>query len=75
MLQDGRTKDVFREMDGFVVLMSVLSSIRDGSTGGMIVEPEEQVQQEVVQATRIVFMITSEAMFNHPENAAFFRVR
>lgn len=73
MLQDGRTKDVFRELDGFVVLMSVLSGVRDNS-GGFVVEPEEQVSEEATQATRLVFMITSEAMQEHAENAEFFRV-
>ncbi|TFK65264.1 beach-domain-containing protein [Pluteus cervinus] len=72
MLQDGRTKDVFREMDGFLVLMSVLSGIRDGS-GSMIVEPEEQVHSDTVEATRMVFMITSEAMLDHARNTVYFK--
>lgn len=73
MLQDGRTKDVFRELDGFLVLMSVLSTIQNRSDS-LVVEPEEQVLAEVIQSTRLVFMIASEAMHEYPENDEYFRV-
>ncbi|KAF9466003.1 hypothetical protein BDZ94DRAFT_1252774 [Collybia nuda] len=72
LLQDGHTKDVFRELDGFLILMSVLSSIRDGSSA-LVVEPEEQVLEEVLEGTCFVFMSMSEAMNEHLENATYFR--
>lgn len=72
MLQDGCTKDVFRELDGFLVLMSVLSTIQ--SQQGPVVEPEEQVLSEVLESTRLVFMIVSDAMHKHSENAEYFKV-
>lgn len=73
MLQDGRTKDVFREMDGFLVLMSVLSTIQVSSEGAEV-ESEEQRLAEVSESTRLVFMIASEAMDQHPENTEYFKV-
>jgi hypothetical protein len=74
MLQDTCTKDVFKEMDGFLYLMSVLSSIQDRPTGVAVVEPEAQVLQETIQCTRWVFLIFSEAMKNHHANTEYFRV-
>jgi hypothetical protein len=47
MLQDACTKDVFRELDGFVVLMSLLSTIQ-AANKGPIVEPAEQLHAEVL---------------------------
>ena len=75
MLQDACTKDIFREMDGFLYLMSVLSTIQDRPTGVAVVEPETQVLQETIERTRWVFLIFSEAMNNHHANTEYFRVR
>jgi hypothetical protein len=74
MLQDACTKNVFMEMDGFLYLMSVLSTIQDRPTGVAIVELETQDLQETIQCTRWVFLIFSEAMKNHHANAEYFRV-
>lgn len=74
MLQDACTKNVFMEMDGFLYLMSVLSTIQDRPTGVAVVEPETQDLQETIQCTRWVFLIFSEAMKNHHANAEYFRV-
>ena len=74
MLQDACTKDTFREMDGFLYLMSVLSSIQDRPTGVAVVEPEAQVLQETIQCTQWVFLIFSEAMKDHHTNTEYFRV-
>lgn len=54
--------------------MSVLSGIRDGANA-LVVEPEEQVLEEVLESTRLVFMNMSEAMNDHLENTEYFRVR
>ena len=71
MLQDACTKDVFREMDGFLVLMSVLSTIHPTFTKET---REEAASSELLEATRLVFVILSEALHKHNENAAYFKV-
>ncbi|KAK0186450.1 beach-domain-containing protein [Armillaria mellea] len=73
MLQDACTKLVFREMDGFVVLMNVLSTIQS-CNDGPVREPDEQILLEVLETIRMVFMIVSDAIDDHPENAEYFRV-
>ncbi|KAI0826715.1 beach-domain-containing protein [Trametes gibbosa] len=70
MLQDACTKDVFREMDGFLVLMSVLSTIHPQFSKET---REESAGSELLEATRLVFVILSEALHKHNENAAYFR--
>ncbi|KAF7360727.1 hypothetical protein MVEN_00804600 [Mycena venus] len=63
MMQDvpGVTKDVFREMDGFVGLMSALSTTPERN------ETEESIS-ETIECSRLPFMITSDAITNHAEN-------
>ncbi len=73
MLQDARTKEVFRELDGFIMLMSVLSTLRVAQEGP-VHEPEEQILLEVLESIRMVFMIVSDAIHDHPENAEYFKV-
>ncbi|KAG7440786.1 beach-domain-containing protein [Guyanagaster necrorhizus] len=73
MLQDAHTKSVFRELDGFVVLMNVLSTIQS-CNGSPIHEPDEQVLLEVLETIRMVFMIVSDAINEHPENSEYFKV-
>ncbi|KAJ7130393.1 beach-domain-containing protein [Mycena epipterygia] len=70
MLQDvpGATKDVFREMDGFVGLMSALSTAHER---GM----DEAQASETIECSRLAFMITSEAITDHVENAEYFKKR
>ncbi|KAF9014685.1 beach-domain-containing protein [Hymenopellis radicata] len=72
MLQDARTKEVFRELDGFIMLMSVLSTLRVAQEGP-IHEPEEQILLEVLESIRLVFMIVSDAIHDYPENAEYFK--
>ena len=97
LVQDPRTKDVFRELDGFLVLMSVLSTVQEQPSSGSAPGPssspivvvsdgdryaggdddddgEEPVLVDVVERTRLVFMILSQAMYGHPLNAEWFRV-
>ncbi|KAF8621252.1 hypothetical protein AX15_007913 [Amanita polypyramis BW_CC] len=88
LVQDPRTKDVFRELDGFLVLMSVLSTVQEqpltASSSPLVIvsdgekytkgeEQEELVVVEVVESARLVFVILSEAMYKHPLNAEWFR--
>lgn len=74
MTQDGCTKDVFREMDGFLVLMSVLSTIQPSHSWAVAVDGD-MIVHEVLEAVRLLFAIISEAMDDHKENATFFEVR
>ena len=75
MQQDACTKDVFRELDGFLVLMSILATIQAMGEGSPVVEPKEQVVANSLEATRLVLVILSDAIDDHPENAEFFGVR
>ena len=50
LLQESQTKDVFRELDGFLVLISVLSTVYQ-SNSGPVVEPEDQVLVDVIECT------------------------
>ncbi|KAF8233255.1 beach-domain-containing protein [Tricholoma matsutake] len=70
--QNGDTKDVFRQLDGFLILMSVLSNVRDYSHD-FVVEPEEEVLSGVKEMTSLVFMCMSEAMNEHSENTEYFQ--
>ena len=66
MLEDASTKDVFREMDGFLVVMSVLSTLQ--------AVDEEEAKTEVLEATRLAFAMLSEALEDHPQNKEYFQV-
>ena len=72
MLQDACTKDVLREMDGFLVLMSVLSTIHPTFSQET---RAEAAGPELLESTRLVFMILSEALHKHNENVQYFKVR
>ncbi|TBU31477.1 beach-domain-containing protein [Dichomitus squalens] len=72
MLQDACTKDVFREMDGFLVLMSVLSTIHPMFTQEQK-SRSESAGTELLEATRLTFLILSEALHKHNENVEYFK--
>ncbi|KAJ7615896.1 beach-domain-containing protein [Roridomyces roridus] len=67
MLQDtpGATKDVFREMDGFMGLMNALSLAHEQGLD----------EGSVIECSRLAFIITSDAMTDHVENAEYFKKR
>ncbi|KZT25814.1 beach-domain-containing protein [Neolentinus lepideus HHB14362 ss-1] len=71
MLEDTCTKDVFREMDGFLVVMSVLSTVLVVQEGP-VKEPEEQIVKNISEGTRLIFTILSEAIYEHSENYTYF---
>ena len=73
MVQDAVTKDVFREMDGFLVLMTVLSTIQP-THSWTLAAPGDPIVHEVLDAVRLVFAIISEATDEHRVNVAFFEV-
>ncbi|KAJ7201121.1 beach-domain-containing protein [Mycena pura] len=70
MVQDapGATKDVFREMDGFAGLMSAISLAYGRGTDDVQVS-------ESIECSRLAFMITSEAINDHVQNAEYFKKR
>ena len=74
MVQDGCTKDVFREMDGFLVLMNVLSTIQP-SHSWAVASSGDLIVHEVLEAVRLIFANLSEAMDAHKQNTKFFEVR
>ncbi|CAL1710979.1 unnamed protein product [Somion occarium] len=71
MLEDACTKDVFREMDGFLVLMNILSTIQP-SHSWPIAEPGDQIVTDVLEATRLIFAILDESLYQHELNTTFF---
>ncbi|KAG6831011.1 hypothetical protein H0H92_013198 [Tricholoma furcatifolium] len=71
MQQDAHTKDVFRELDGFLILMSMLSNAQDRSTS-LIVEPAQQILADVLEITHLILLNLSEAMHAHVGNAEYF---
>lgn len=74
MLEDACTKEMFRAMDGFLVLMSVLSTIQPAHSWP-VAEVGDQIISDVLEATRLVFAILSESLHDHAENVQFFEVR
>ena len=72
MYQDACTKDVFREMDGFLMLMSVLSTIHP--TFSQETTRGESAGTELLEVTRLTFLILSEALYKHNENVEYFKV-
>lgn len=70
MVEEPRTKDVFRELDGFLVVVSMLLSLA---------LPEEQAEsyvnlEERLEVTRLAFAIISEALRDHLVNVNYFNV-
>ncbi|KAH9177644.1 beach-domain-containing protein [Lactarius sanguifluus] len=72
MLEDACTKDVFREMDGFVAIINILSTLRTSRDESTLGEDEEQVLGETLEAARLVFVIASEAMSGDEVNSQYF---
>lgn len=84
MQQDAVTKDIFREMDGFLSLMSVLASLSTGMAKSeelatpetpILVEPPLQLEETTQECVKLVLMVLSEAMEGSVENEVYFRVR
>lgn len=74
MLEDTCTKDVFREMDGFLVIINILSTLRMYREESLTTEREEQVLSETIEIARLVFVIVSEAMSDDEINSQYFEV-
>lgn len=68
MNQNSYTKDVFREMDGFLGLYNVLSMLRTSDSSN------REEENKKLHRVRLVLEIMSDATFEHDENARFFKV-
>ncbi|KIJ16201.1 hypothetical protein PAXINDRAFT_76049 [Paxillus involutus ATCC 200175] len=62
--------DAFRDADGFLVLMHVLSTLPT-ATPSALTNP--QSTQEVLDCMQLAFMVTSKALDGHPVNLSFFQ--
>ncbi|KIK98640.1 hypothetical protein PAXRUDRAFT_823685 [Paxillus rubicundulus Ve08.2h10] len=62
--------DAFRDADGFLVLMHVLSTLPT-ATPSALTNP--QSTQEVLDCMQLAFMVTSKALEAHPANLSFFQ--
>lgn len=85
MEQDACTKDIFREMDGFLSLMSVLASLsvvpeenvpppEAMPMSPVIIEPTGQIEQDRRDCIKQVFTVLGHAMAGSAENEVYFRV-
>lgn len=63
--QDACTKDVFREMDGFLVLINLFTTVDIGQP------PTEQILEQL----RLAFSILSAVLKQHTMNMDYFRLR
>ncbi|KAH9965265.1 beach-domain-containing protein [Russula dissimulans] len=72
MLEDACTKEVFREMDGFLAIINILSTLRTCREECLSTEREEQALNEIIEAARLVFVIASEAMSGDDMNSQYF---
>ena len=75
MLENACTKDVFREMDGFLSIINILSILPVCRQGSPTPEREEQTLGDTTEVARLVFVIASEAMVDHELNSQYFEVR
>jgi hypothetical protein len=64
MAEEAATKDVFRELDGFLVMMTILF--------GLHVDGQDMVER--MEVARLALAITSLAMLDHPQNKNYFDV-
>ncbi len=75
MLEDACTKDVFREMDGFLAIINILSTLRAYREENLSTERRDQVLGETIEVARLVFVIVSEAVSEDESNSQYFEVR
>ncbi|KXN83156.1 hypothetical protein AN958_01769 [Leucoagaricus sp. SymC.cos] len=68
MNQSSFTKDVFREMDGFICVYNVLSTVRTGD-----ILDEGNAKDKSLEVVRLVLEILSDATFEHNGNARFYK--
>ncbi|KAL5530973.1 hypothetical protein ACEPAG_3849 [Sanghuangporus baumii] len=69
MLEEPATKDVFRELDGYLLMVTVLTTLQP------ILEQEHGGDGRVEECERLVFVILSESFNKRPENSQYFEKR
>lgn len=74
MRQNEVTKEVFRELDGFLSLINILATLCEPEES-VVMEPEEQVADDTRETLRRVFNVLSEAQADYPDNVKFFEER
>lgn len=67
-----RVLDAFRESDGFLVLIHVLSTL---PTATSVALTSSWSLQDVLQCMQLAFMVASKALDGHQQNQDFFQVR
>ncbi|KAG8936117.1 hypothetical protein FRC02_004435 [Tulasnella sp. 418] len=83
MIEDPSTRDVFRELDGFLILISILSGLRihqssapEGSNSWdeikQIVPPRDESRFARTEIMRLVFAVLSESIKSHTANKIVF---
>lgn len=75
MLENACTKEVFREMDGFLAIINTLSTLPMCRKESPTTEREEQALGNTIEVARLVFVIGSEAMIDNEMNSQYFEVR
>ena len=73
MLENACTKDVFRELDGFLLIVNVLSILHAYFEKERHEDsPTETTQTE--DGERLAFMLLAESVSGHPSNRLYFEV-
>ena len=72
MNEHPRALDAFRESDGFLVLIHVLSTL---PTVTPVALTYSWTMQDILQCMQLVFMVASKALDGHQQNQDFFQVR
>ena len=68
MSEEPATKDVFRELDGYLLLVNALATLQP------VVARQLDDYGNVEECERLVFMILSESFNGRPENGRYFEV-
>ena len=74
MLEDACTKDVFRELDGYLLLVNFLSILHTELEVETHV-PIDELLKKLNEGQRLAFTILGESMKDHQVNKNYFEVR
>ena len=74
MLEDACTKDVFKELDGYLLLVNFLSILHAEFEVQTQISVDELLKK-INEGQRIAFVILVESMKDHPVNKMYFEVR
>lgn len=69
MIEDACTKDVFRELDGYLLLINVLAILN------VYLDVEGHSITEIEEGERLAFMLLGESFHGHLANQVYFEVR